>query len=245
MIKLDINSIQGRQETLCIKVPKVYDWVTRQVDVPVQSFTGDTGLQLLDFEAPNGNNEVLDPCEYLADGGALTVECIITDADGNPVDPLAPHSILCTEIPQIGGRQQANFTLPDGETITLQKVKVLKKGHFVVRVSNALGNYVTSQPQPFAVAEKFYLCAPEGTFLQCEITDFECEANIICGKDADKNPEFRQIDVSINMCQNVQMEATVKLEITADFCHPRPEIPFDCPPLSFPPQCPEIFPGNN
>ncbi len=236
------KSIHGSQETLCIKVPKVYDWVTRQVDVPVQSFTGDAGLDILDFDGPTPNG--VDPCAELAGGGAITAECIITDADGNPVDPLAPHSILCTEIPQIGGRQKVNFTLPDGETITLQKVKVLKKGHFIVRVSNARGEYLTSQPQPFAVAEKFYLCAPEGTFLQCEITEFECDANIICGKDADKNPEFRQIDVSINMCQNVQMEATVKLEITADFCHPRPEIPFDCPPLSFPPQCPDVFPGN-
>ncbi|OIJ10618.1 hypothetical protein BKP37_17735 [Anaerobacillus alkalilacustris] len=233
-----MKSIKGRQETLCIKVPKVYDWVTRQVDVPVQSFTGEQGLLDLNFDGPTPGG--VNPCAELAGGGALTVECIITDDQGNPVDPLAPHSILCTEIPQIGGRQSVSFNLPDGETITLQKVKVLKKGHFVVRVSNAQGKSLTSEPKPFAVAEKFYLCAPEGTFLQCEITDFECDSNIICGN----NNEFRQIDVSINMCQNVQMEATVKLEITADFCHPRPEIPFDCPPLSFPPQCPEIFPGN-
>ncbi len=236
MIILDIKSVQCRQETLCIKVPKVYDWVTRQVDVPVQSFTGVAGLQALDFDGPTPGE--LNPCAELAGGGALTVECIITDAEGNPVDPLAPGSILCTEIPQIGGRQTASFNLPDGETITLQKVKVLKKGFFVVRVSNARGEFLTSVPQPFAVAEKFFLCAPEGTFLQCEITDFECDANIICN-----DTEFRQIDVSINMCQNVQMEATVKLEITADFCQPRPEIPFVCPPLNFPPQCPEVFPG--
>lgn len=236
MIVMHHNNMKGSQETICIKVPKVYDWVTRQVDVPVQSFTGENGLIALDFDGPTG--VIVNPCLELAGGGAISVECIITDEDGNPVDPLAPHSISCTEIPQIGGRQIVNFTLPDGETITLQRVKVLKKGYFVVRVFNARGEDLTSVPQPFAVAEKFFLCAPEGTFLQCEITDFECDANIICNND-----DFRQIDVSINLCQNVQMEATVKLEITADFCHPRPEVPFTCPPLSFPPQCHDIFPG--
>ncbi|WP_245712560.1 hypothetical protein [Anaerobacillus alkalilacustris] len=227
------------QETLCIKVPKVYDWVTRQVDVPVQSFSGENGLTVLDFEGPSPTpGDFLNPCVELANGGALTVHCIITDENGNPVAPLAPNSILCTEIPQIGGRQNVNFDFPNGDTVTLQKVKVLKKGYFVVRVSNARGKSITSVPQPFAVAEKFYLCAPSGTILQCEISEIECDADIICD-----NNEFIQIDVSINMCQNVQTEATVKLEITADFCHPRQEIPFTCPPKPFPPQCPDIFPG--
>ncbi len=238
VIPLQQRAIKGSQHTLCIKVPKVYDWVTRQVDVPVQSFIGEAGLDTLNFEGPTGI--IVNPCVELAGGGALFVECIITDVNGNPVNPLAPNAILCTEIPQNGGRQNVNFIMPDGETITIQKVKVLKKGYFVVRVFNARGESLTSVAQPFAVTEKFYLCAPAGTFLQCEITDFDCDATIICS-----DTDFTQIDVSINMCQNVQTEAIVKLEVTADFCQPRPEIPFSCPPLYVPPQCPDIFTGND
>ncbi|OLO35869.1 hypothetical protein BTR23_16095 [Alkalihalophilus pseudofirmus] len=236
---MEIKSIEGRQETLCIKVPKVYDWVTRQVDVPLQAFTGEKGLKQLNF---NGNCS--DPCLDLANMGAMSIKCILTDSLGNPVDPLEHGSILCTEIPQTHGRHEVEITLPDGEVVTLQKVKVLKKGYFVVQVANAAGTLVyTSKPQHFAVAEKFFLCAPEGTHLQCEITDFECDAHLICGEDEAGDPVFQQIDVSINMCQNVQMEALVKLEITAGFCQPRQELPFECPPLHVPPQCPEIFPS--
>ncbi len=238
MITLQQRALKGSQHTLCIKVPKVYDWVTRQVDVPVQSFIGVNGLVTLDFEGPTGI--IVDPCAELDEDGPLTIECIITDEKGNPVNPLAPSAILCTEIPQRGGRQNIIFLMPNGEKITLQKVKILKKGYFVVRVSNARGKYLTSVAQPFAVTEKFFLCAPEGTFLQCEITDFDCDATIICS-----DTEFIQLDVSINLCQNVQMEAIVKLQVAADFCQPRREITFNCPPLYVPPQCPDIFPVND
>lgn len=238
---MDFKSISGGQETLCIKVNKVYDWVTRQADVPLLAFND---VSTLGFDCPGvtpGLND--DPCAAL--GGNLTVECFPTDEDGNPIDPLAPGSILCQEIPQPDGRTSGQFQLPDGTTVTLQKVKVLKKGFIVVRVTNPLGVSCTSEPIPWAVSEKFFLCAPPGTFLQCEITDFECDANLIC-RPVGVTPgtfEFQQLDISINLCQNVQMEALVKLEITADFCQPRPDMPFICPPLAFPPQCPTVFPG--
>ncbi|WP_209125415.1 hypothetical protein [Alkalihalobacillus sp. BA299] len=238
------KSSKNGKETLCIKVPKVYDWVTRQVDVPLQTFTGHDSLKTLNFSC-NGHHCV-DPCAALAGMGSLSIECILTDSYGNPVNPLSPDAIVCTEIPQKNGRPEVEITIPNGEVITLQKVKVLKKGYFVVQISNSSGSVVcTSDPQSFAVAEKFFLCAPEGTYLQCEITDIECDVNLICREDEEGDPIFQQIDVSINMCQNIQMEAIVKLEITADFCQPRPEVPFNCPPLNFPTQCPEIFPGND
>ncbi len=226
------------QHTLCIKVPKVYDWVTRQVDIPIQSFVGEAGLSTLNFEGPTGI--VINPCEELSSDGELSIQCIITDVNGNPVNPLTKNAIYCSEIPQKGGRQNVKFMMPEGETITLQKVKVLKKGHFVVRVENSRGKSFTSIPQPFAVVEKFYLCAPEGTYLHCEITDFDCDATIIC-----TDHSFEQIDVSINLCQNIQTEAIIKLQVEADYCQPRQELIFSCPPLYVPPQCSEIFPNNN
>jgi hypothetical protein len=239
---MDFKQISGGQETLCIKVNKVYDWVTRQADVPLLSFNvGDLGTNVI-FDCPTvtGINE--DPCAVL--GGNLTVECFPTDEDGNPIDPLSPGAILCQEIPQPEGRSSGQFQLPDGTTVILQKVKVLKKGFIVVRVTNPQGESCQTLPIPWAVSEKFFLCAPPGTFLQCEITDFECDANLICRPAASPGTStFQQLDISINLCQNIQMEALVKLEITADFCQPRPDMPFVCPPLAFPPQCPTVFPG--
>lgn len=241
---MNFNSINGGQETLCIKVNKVYDWVTRQADVPLIALNaGDLGGTLI-FDCPGVTPGISDdPCAVL--GGNLTVECFPTDELGNPIDPLAPGAILCQEIPQPEGRASGQFQLPDGTTVILQKVKVLKKGFIVVRVTNPMGESCTTAPIPFAVAEKFFLCAPPGTFLQCEITDFECDANLICRPLTTPGAGFvfQQLDISINMCQNVQMEALVKLEITADFCQPRPDMPFICPPLAFPPQCPTVFPG--
>lgn len=240
---MDFKSINGGQETLCIKVNKVYDWVTRQVDVPLIAFNASdlaAGTIVFDCDSVTPGD---DPCAFL--GGNYTVECFATDETGTPVDPLAPGAILCQEIPQPDGRASGQFQLPDGSTVTLQKVKVLKKGFVVVRVTNPNGLSCTTGPIPWAVSEKFFLCAPPGTFLQCEITDFECDANLICRASATTPGEFefQQLDISINLCQNVQMEALVKLEITADFCQPRPDMPFVCPPLAFPPQCPTVFPG--
>ncbi|PWW31901.1 hypothetical protein DFO73_101159 [Cytobacillus oceanisediminis] len=244
---MDFKSISGGQETLCIKVNKVYDWVTRQADVPLIALNAvDLGESLF-FDCPGGVTPTPggsdDPCAFL--GGNVTVECFPTDELGTPIDPLAPGAILCQEIPQPEGRATGQFQLPDGSTVTLQKVKVLKKGFVVVRVSNPQGETCTSNPIPWAVSEKFFLCAPPGTFLQCEITDFECDANLICRPAPTPGAGFvfQQLDISINLCQNVQMEALVKLEITADFCQPRPDMPFVCPPLAFPPQCPTVFPG--
>jgi hypothetical protein len=206
------EAIQGaQQETVCIKVPKVFDWVTRQVDVPLISQRG-----LLTEVFPGCTLPTGITTQDVAKFG--TVECFLSDEFGKPLDPLDEGSICCVEITQPGGRQDVQVTLPTGEVVTLQK--------------------------PFQVAEKFFLCAPPGTFLQCHITDFECDAQLIFFPCTGTNgtDEF-QLDISINMCQDIQMEAMVKLEILADFCQPRPELPFECPPRPFPPQCPTVFPG--
>ncbi|HZH61487.1 MAG TPA: hypothetical protein VEY70_18350 [Metabacillus sp.] len=233
---MKFKHMNGKQEPLCIKVPKVYDWVVGQINVPVQSFRGTSGLERLNFTCEEIDEQV--------QGGQVTAECILTDEDGNPVDPLAPGSILCTEIAPFDGRKDVNVILSTGETVTLQKVIVLKKGHFTVRISNRRGESCISSPQPFSVCEEFLLCAPEGTFLKCEITEFECNACFMCIQDDAGNQSFQQLDVSINICQNVQIESIVMLEIEANICQPRSEIVVNCPPKNFPPQCPVVFSGT-
>lgn len=227
-----LNQINRNQETFCIRAPIVYDWVVGQIDIPEQNFRGISGLERLNFTCEEINRQ--------AEGGQLTAECILTDEGGNPVDPLAAGSILCTEKAQRDGRQNVNVTLPTGETVTLQTVIVFKRGYFVIRVSSRRGECLSS-PQPFSICETFLLCAPVGTSLNCDITDFDCNACITCAPDDFGNPSFQQLNVLINICQNVQIESTSTLEIESNLCQPRSEIKEKCPSVNFPPQCPTLF----
>jgi hypothetical protein len=231
-----------RKEKVCIKTRKVFDWVTRQVDVPLRSFSNDDLEDIFpDHKCPRHGKTV---CEFFTSNGfdaeEFSIRCFLTDDDGKRIEPVVDNdAFICQEIIQPNGRQPVNVTLPSGETVTLQKVKALVKGHVVVQVVNANGHIVCeSKPIPFATAQTFILCAPEGTMLDCHISFFECDASLVC------TDNFSQLDVSITLCLEVQMEADVKIEVEARFCKPREEIleATLCPTDKFPPQCPEVFP---
>jgi hypothetical protein len=232
------------KEKVCIKTRKVYDWVTRQVDVPLKSFSNsDLESIFPDGKCPRHEKTV---CEFFTSHGFdpedFTIRCVLTDEDGHRIDPIVDNNALtCQEITQPNGRQPVEVTLPSGETVTLQKVKVLIKGHVVVQVVNAIGQVVCeSNPIPFVTAQTFILCAPEGTMVDCHLSFFECDASLIC------TDNFSQLDVSISLCLEVQMEADVKIEVEARLCQPREEIleATLCQTDKFPPQCPEVFPAD-
>ncbi|WLR51617.1 hypothetical protein LC040_01570 [Bacillus tianshenii] len=236
------------KEKLCIKVPKVYDWVTRQVDLPLISYTGKE-LKRLDFDCntdPTADSVGSNICDILANEGVedVLVDCFLSDKYGNRIDPSRDTSILCQEIIQPRGREKVNVTLPSGEEVTLEKVKVLVKGFVGVDLVSPTGEVICHLDEgiPFATAQTFVLCAPEGTHVQCHLSFFECDASLICTED------FQQLDVSITLCVEVQMEAQVKIEVEGKFCRPRPELPIAsalCPTDKFPPQCPDIFPASD
>ena len=56
------------------------------------------------------------------------------------------------------------------------------------------------------------------------------------------------VGVELNICKEIQVLASVKLEVLAKFCHPRPPIDIPvtsiCPPTTFPQQC-DFFPQPN
>ncbi|RAK15349.1 hypothetical protein B0I26_12241 [Anoxybacillus vitaminiphilus] len=232
------------KEKVCIKTRKVYDWVTRQVDVPLKSFS-DRDLESIfpDSKCHRHDKKV---CEFFTSHGFnpedFTIRCFLTDEDGHRIDPVVDNdALICQEIIQPDGRQPVRITLPSGEKVTLQKVKALVKGHVVVQILDANGHVVCeSKAIPFATAQTFILCAPEGTMLDCHISFFECDASLVC------TDNFSQLDVSITLCLEVQMEADVKIEVEARFCKPREEIleATLCPTDKFPPQCPEVFPAH-
>ncbi|MBA2874959.1 BMQ_0737 family morphogenetic spore coat protein [Thermaerobacillus caldiproteolyticus] len=232
------------KEKVCIKTRKVYDWVTRQVDVPLKSFSNQDLEEI--FPEHKYHRDGKNICEFFTSHGInpedFTIRCFLSDEDGNRIDPVVDNdALICQEIIQPNGRQPVTVTLPSGERVTLQKVKALVKGHVVVQILNANGQVVCeSDPIPFATAQTFILCAPEGTILDCHISFFECDASLVC------THNFSQLDVSVTLCLEVQMEADVKIEVEARFCDPREEIleATLCPTNKFPPQCPEVFPAH-
>ncbi|MGP4038682.1 DUF7948 domain-containing protein [Gracilibacillus sp. D59] len=177
----------------------------------------------------------VDPCEVVGDNP--TVTCFLTDDQGNLLDPRL--AISCQENRSAGDRENINVQLPTGEEVVLQKVRVSKQGFVVVQLT---GNNATclTEPIPFCIVETLILCAPEGTTLNCEVTDVDCHANLVC-----QNGLFQQLTIDLTICQSIQTQAEATTEIPARVCQPRPDIAPMCPPLQLPRQCPEIFPLAN
>jgi hypothetical protein len=227
----------SHKENVVIHVPKVYDWVTRQVNVPLISFSGK------DLYDPEFDKDSKKPfrslCEKLVE--PVDVTCHLATASGQKIDPTNTDALIIEELSQPRGRQDVDITLPSGETIVLQRVKVLVKGFVVVEAMDAEGTQVGSEPIPFATVQQFFLCAPEGTELDAHISFFDCDADLII------TDQFQQLDISITLCLEVQMEAKVKLNVEAKIAKPREELAVSdvvCPERKFPPQCPEVFPTD-
>ncbi|MBU9713296.1 hypothetical protein [Evansella tamaricis] len=223
-------------ERLCVRVPKVYDWVTRQVDKDF-NFMGTRGLDDLEFTC-NGTPDA-DPCAFLEPGEDFIVNAIPTDQDGNQIDL---DDIDCTEV----GNRRNVYVEELG--IELQAVKLKVQGYFVIELymEDDLNNpFCVSTPIPFCVFEKFLLCAPEGTDIECHIFDLFGTGVVCCN-----NGEFLDLAFTLTICQSVQVEADVKVEVEGKICQPRediiePIVDRLCPDIAFPPQCPEIFPPKN
>lgn len=218
---------------VCIKVNKVYDWVSRQVDLPLQSISGDDFNDLFDCTGSDPT-PADDVCAFLS-GKKFETVC-----------KLVPDSLFVQEMNQNGGRQQVTVTLPNREKVKLEKVKVLVKGLVDITIVDEANHVLcrANEPIQFVTVQTFFLCAPEGTMLHAHVVNFLCNAETICAG------PFQQLDVSISLCLDVQMEAEVKLEIEAEFCKPREELNVNlsdiaCEDVKFPPQCPSVFPGKH
>lgn len=231
--------MSNERERLCIRVDKVYDWVTREIHKDF-CFEGVEGLAKLGFSETQCNTLAkqypgIDPCQFFDDDVALEVKCFPSDADGNKID------VDEIKVTQVGDRQDV---FVDELDTTLQLVRLKTAGHFVVQVTGInCGNVVgvlSSKPISFCIIDKYLLCAPEGTEINAHVYFFECEGTLTC-----ENGMFEQLALTLLLCQSVQVEAEVKVEVEGRICKPREEIiaPISvCPDIVFPPQCPEIFP---
>ncbi|MCU9614565.1 hypothetical protein OEV98_13555 [Caldibacillus lycopersici] len=94
---------------------------------------------------------------------------------------------------------------------------------------------------PVGYVDDVILCFPEGTEINCQIYQVQCNAvyNQMLGN---------VVVLDVVICPSIRVEAEVALEVEARFCGPRQIIPIPeqevaCPFPEFPPQCPTFFPA--
>lgn len=181
-------------ETVCIEVPKVYDFC---------------------FEADHREN-VCTPLGICRPPAGATVNCTITSA-------------TCTEVsrttPDTTGRANVTFAVT-----VVYTLKVVAPGTECTIFNNEL-----------SFTKTIILCAPVGTFTNCEIVSSACTC-LILGD---------QICCTFDLCEVFQSLVIVKLLVPSfGFCTPAvceqvsPTPPFVCPPALFPPQCSPAVDGS-
>ncbi len=226
------------KHNVCINVPKVFDWVVRPIELPVISISGTEELEELFPNCPPPTpSPAEDFCSFVVSNN-LRAECRVLE------DTIITREVGYSE-ERDKRRRRVDVTLPSGECIKLQRVKVLVKGQLVVDAVNENNMVIcTSQPIEFSTIQTFYLCAPKDTEVETLVTQGECDAEFVC--ELGPTPHA-QLDISISFCLDVAVIDFVKLEVEAAYCKPRDEFSLSqtiCKTDLFPPQCPQVFPGS-
>ncbi len=208
------------QETLCINVEKVYDWILEEA-------AGSTTIPIarLPIPLPAGATNV-------------EVDCTLTSADGTPLPINAK-----LDVTEVSPRKERQFEV-NGTLVTLQRVTFTKTLYVVLEISGVdptTGEQflITSNPAPFTFIETAFLCAPPGTSLVVRISDFACLTVI----NRDETEAITGFGLSISICQSIQIVSPATIELSADFCAPREILSEKCATPTIPAQCPAVFPG--
>jgi hypothetical protein len=171
------------------------------------------------------DESTIDPVQCLPLPASFRVEARVTD-------------VGCEEKP--GSTRDNVVVTVGGSQITLQRVVIRKFGTYEITIIDNSTNLVHCRyTKNFVRFEKILLCAPPGTSIDCHIVPSATTIDVL---DVVENT-FVNVDIVI--CQSIQVKANVKLMIEAELCQPRAEIPIPENPcvVTFPQQCPEIFPG--
>ncbi len=239
--KHDIPKAANSLQDECIRVQKVYDWVTDALTVTkTVLFTED---QLRDIE------------EAMDDPSRRPLRLVCEPPKTPPLFPLSSgnedhdHDLgfICE---QVGETRDVTIST-NGGFIDAQLVELLISTDVKVLVVDRHGCVVTKAVVNASVFESFVLCFPEGTDLFCKVSKIFCR--IPTGSVLLNTPAPDRFNLEITFCLDIQVEAEVKLEVLAKFCSPRDNdlvaeedvIDDRCPKVSFPEQCPGIFPRPN
>lgn len=201
------------QELICINVEKVYDWVVKDMS----------------FE--------------FSPTSPIPFPTLPADAN------LAGASITCQVVPRVDSpvvimsRENRTFTI-DGTSVCLQQLMIQK--NFTVTICITLANGTMYQSADFDISrcENVVMCAPKGTNVDVTYTELDC---FVCSTGAFVNNgngtvTFENLSLSVSVCQSIQSTYPVTVEFLADYCEPRADLPYACPPASRPKNCSVVFP---
>lgn len=220
-----------KKHSVVINVPKVFDWVTRQVDLQTISFREPELSNLFPgLIGPSpGENEL---CSFLQTVPGYTTVARVLD-----------ESLYTSEVTNPLDRVSVEVTLPSGKEVVLEKVKILARGLLEVDILDANENIIlTSNPIEFATIQTFYLSAPDDTVVSAFISSGQWDAEVVC------DSAFSQLDISLTFCLDVHVSADVRLEVEASYVKPRLEFPISdliCRNQNYYPNpvSPVVFPG--
>ena len=221
--QLTPNNVQEE----CIRVPKVYDWV-------FDAITTDNGIDL-----------PADCAAFVETGVApFDVTCEVPDVGGFfPLDPQdTDGNALCT----VSSRIERREITVNGELRDIAIVKVVFTIRPLITIIDSTGAECSFRT-PISVSRRLAVCAPEpftSDNVFCRLISLSCDTNFIESGDPDL-----ALQVMLDICFEVQVEAEVKLEVLAKFCFPRQnDIDIStkgvCPPFEWPEQC-NFFPRDN
>ncbi|WP_044893526.1 S-Ena type endospore appendage [Bacillus alveayuensis] len=145
--------------------------------------------------------------------------CFLSDINGNRLDTKALGEIKSNEICVHKQNRNVLRVLPDGNKQILQEIDVVLQGFITVQLLDKKEKVCKSFTIPFLETETFFLCAPEGTNIQCEITDVHCKSFIFPFQKDCINHFL--LNIKLELCLSVYSLKRANLEIQAKPCHPR------------------------
>lgn len=207
------NTPSQAREVICMNVEKVYDWVVKDMSFEL------TPTSPITFPGLTAGTSL----------EGATVTCQVVPSTTNPVVVL--------------NRENRNFTI-DGTSVCLQQLTLQKNFTVIICVTLITGTTFTSEPFNISRCEHVVMCAPKGTNVDVTYTDLDC---FICStgtltNNGDGTITFTNLSLSIAVCQSIQSTFPVTVEFLADYCEPRADLPFTCPPVGRPHNCSLIFP---
>lgn len=226
--QLTPNNVQEQ----CVRVQKVYDWVFDAISTDSDIVLPPACAEAIDL-AVHENRVPLDvTCELPELGGFFPLDS--PDTNGNA---------LCTVSSKIERRP-----IPiNGTLVDLAIVKVIFTIKPLVTITDSTGAIICQFRPVISESRRLVVCAPEpftADNVFCRLISLNCETNFIETGIPDLG-----LQIMLDICFEVQVEADVKLEILGKFCFPRPndiDIPTAgvCPPLEWPAPC-DIFSNDD
>jgi len=224
----------------CIRVPKVYDWVTDTLTITKTVTFNDEQLRAIESAMDEPNRR---PLRIISRTPKTPSLFPLNQSDPRLYEN---QGSFCEQV----GEKRDVIVPVGGKFVDAQCVDLLFNTDIKIEVVDRHGECVTAFIVDAATMESFILCFPTGTELLCRIP--KILSRILSGTALLNNPVPEGFQLQITFCVDVQVEAEVKLEILAKFCAPRDNhltalenVVTSCPPVEFPEQCPSIFPTKN